>query len=52
MIRRTSWRYYHRDHQRIAEEVANWMAAELGWDEERRDAELLNYSNATLSIST
>jgi glycerol-3-phosphate dehydrogenase len=43
MIRRTSWRYYHRDHLAVAEQVAGWMAELLGWDESRRGRELAAY---------
>jgi glycerol-3-phosphate dehydrogenase len=43
MIRRTSWRYYHRDHAAIAQRVATWMAELLGWDGERVDRELAAY---------
>ena len=45
MTRRTSWRYYHRDHQQLAEQVADWMAAELGWSGERKQQELAAYMN-------
>lgn len=44
IIRRTSWRYYHRDQARIAEQVADWMAAELGWSAERKGKELAGYA--------
>jgi glycerol-3-phosphate dehydrogenase len=43
MVRRTSWRYYHRDHLEIAAEVARWMAAELGWSEAELERELNAY---------
>jgi len=43
MIRRTSWHYYHRDADKIAVDVAGWMAEELGWDTARRDAEIERY---------
>jgi glycerol-3-phosphate dehydrogenase len=52
MIRRTSWRYYHRDQERIAEQVAEWMAEELGWSEDRRDAELQSYCRKSSTVST
>ena len=39
MLRRTSWHYYHADHEAIADQVAGWMAEELGWDGERVAAE-------------
>jgi glycerol-3-phosphate dehydrogenase len=43
MIRRTSWRYYHREHLAIAEQVADWMGEELGWSSEKREEELESY---------
>jgi glycerol-3-phosphate dehydrogenase len=43
MIRRTSWRYYHRDHLEIAALVAAWMAGALQWDDQRTQAELAQY---------
>jgi glycerol-3-phosphate dehydrogenase len=43
MIRRTSWRYYHRDHLAVAAQVAGWMAELLGWDSARREREMLAY---------
>jgi len=49
MIRRTSWRYYHRDHLAIAKRVAAWMSAELDWSSEQTEQELVNYRDATLS---
>lgn len=52
MIRRTSWRYYCPDHQLVAEQVAGWMANELGWSDERRDLELQKYHNLTSAVPT
>ncbi len=43
VIRRTSWRYYHRDHLAIAEQVADWMAGELGWNDAEKNAQLERY---------
>jgi glycerol-3-phosphate dehydrogenase len=43
MIRRTSWRYYHRDQLEIAARVAEWMANEMGWDENTAKAEIARY---------
>ena len=43
MIRRTSWHYYHADRAAIARQVACWMAAELGWDDVRKQAEIDRY---------
>jgi glycerol-3-phosphate dehydrogenase len=48
MVRRTGWRYYHRDHLAIAENVANWMAGELGWSAEQRQSELERYERAPM----
>ncbi len=47
MIRRTSWRYYHRDHLQIAQQVARWMKEILGWDDETFRDELDTYSRQT-----
>jgi glycerol-3-phosphate dehydrogenase len=47
MIRRTSWRYYHRDHLAVAERVAEWMAELVHWDEPRRTRELAAYREQT-----
>ncbi|MGB7160842.1 MAG: glycerol-3-phosphate dehydrogenase C-terminal domain-containing protein, partial [Tepidisphaeraceae bacterium] len=47
MIRRSSWRYYHRDHLEVARKVAGWMAEILGWDEPARERELLAYREQT-----
>jgi glycerol-3-phosphate dehydrogenase len=43
MIRRTSWRHYRRDQLEIAEQVAAWMAGELGWNDSERQEELAAY---------
>ena len=43
MLRRTSWHYYYPDRDRIAEQVAGWMAEVLGWDEARREDEMARY---------
>jgi glycerol-3-phosphate dehydrogenase len=43
MIRRTSWRYYYREHLDVAESVAQWMGEILGWDDETRRKELEEY---------
>jgi glycerol-3-phosphate dehydrogenase len=43
MIRRTSWHYYRHDQADVAAQVARWMATELGWDESRIDAEMMQY---------
>jgi len=51
MIRRTSWRYYHRDHAAIARQVAGWMGEQLGWSEQRREEELAMYDRAVGSAA-
>jgi glycerol-3-phosphate dehydrogenase len=43
MIRRTSWRHYRHDHAEVAARAAQWMAAELGWDDATTETEVLNY---------
>jgi glycerol-3-phosphate dehydrogenase len=43
MIRRTSWRHYRHDHAEVAARAAQWMAAELGWDDTTVETEILNY---------
>ncbi|MDQ3441977.1 MAG: glycerol-3-phosphate dehydrogenase/oxidase, partial [Planctomycetota bacterium] len=47
MIRRSSWRYYHRDQFAVAQQVAGWMAELLDWDESRRERELAAYREQT-----
>ena len=47
MIRRTSWRHYHRNHMQIAEQVAGWMAENLAWDQETAQNELTMYRSET-----
>ncbi|MEA2709173.1 MAG: glycerol-3-phosphate dehydrogenase [Phycisphaerales bacterium] len=46
MIRRTSWRYYHRNHLAIAEQTAQWMADVLEWGDDRVQQELAAYRQA------
>jgi glycerol-3-phosphate dehydrogenase len=43
MIRRTSWRYYHRDHLAVAQNVAAWVGELLDWDDARREREMRAY---------
>jgi glycerol-3-phosphate dehydrogenase len=40
MRRRTSWGSYRRDVAEVQGKVANWMAEDLGWSEEQKEAEL------------
>jgi glycerol-3-phosphate dehydrogenase len=47
MVRRTSWHYYHRDAQRMAEQVADWMGEIQGWSAAEKSAELARYRNFT-----
>jgi glycerol-3-phosphate dehydrogenase len=47
MIRRTSWRHYHRNHGEIAAQVADHMAAALRWDDARKRQELAYYDELT-----
>jgi glycerol-3-phosphate dehydrogenase len=47
MIRRTSWRHYHRNHVQIAEQVAGWMAEFLEWDQETTQKEFTEYQSET-----
>jgi glycerol-3-phosphate dehydrogenase len=47
MIRRTSWHYYVDHPADVAHRVAQWMAAEMGWDEETIQSELKRYLAAT-----
>jgi glycerol-3-phosphate dehydrogenase len=43
MIRRTGWRYYHRDHLAIAAQVGRWMSEILGWSESDLEEQLDAY---------
>jgi len=43
MVRRTSWRYYHRDQGAVARQVAGWMARVLGWGREKMQEEIARY---------
>ena len=47
MVRRTSWRYYFREHLQIAERVVQWMGEELGWSAAEIEAELKHYQRLT-----
>jgi glycerol-3-phosphate dehydrogenase len=46
LLRRTSWHYYHPNHDETAGRVADWMGDALGWDADRRAAELERYRAA------
>ena len=48
MIRRTSWRYYHREQLEIANRVAAWMGAELGWSKMDIETEMDRYRKSCL----
>jgi glycerol-3-phosphate dehydrogenase len=43
MVRRTSWHHYWSEAPQMAEQVAGWMAAVLGWSAEQTAAELVAY---------
>lgn len=43
MIRRSSWRHYHRDQFEIAERVSRWMSSALGWDHIELESEMARY---------
>jgi len=47
MLRRSSWHYYHDDAPSIARQTAAWMQEILGWDEQRREAEMERLRQAT-----
>ena len=47
MIRRTSWRYYHRDHFAVAAQVAAWMGSVCEWSQERMVQEIERYRRMT-----
>ena len=49
MVRRTSWRYYHRNHLELARQVADWMGQHLGWDDQRTHSEFEEYRRSTTS---
>jgi glycerol-3-phosphate dehydrogenase len=51
MIRRSGWRFYHRDHLKIAAEVAAWMAGALGWSEQRTRQEVERYGRMTAGLA-
>jgi len=43
MLRRTGWHFYHADADRLAQQVARWMAELFGWDAGRQEVELARY---------
>ena len=43
LLRRTSWHFYHPNHAELAGAVCEWMAAELGWNSERKHSERERY---------
>jgi glycerol-3-phosphate dehydrogenase len=51
MIRRTGWRYYHRDHLEIAARAAGWMGDALGWSPNQAAEELERYRMMTVSLA-
>lgn len=46
MVRRTSWKHYFGKAAERAGEVAEWMAAALGWDAARKSLELVRYQES------
>jgi glycerol-3-phosphate dehydrogenase len=51
MIRRTSWRYYHRDHLAVAEQAVGWMAETFNWSADVAEAELDRYRRMTRPLA-
>ncbi|MCC6491616.1 MAG: glycerol-3-phosphate dehydrogenase/oxidase [Pirellulales bacterium] len=47
MVRRSSWRHYYRNHAELANNVAEWMAAELSWSHEEQALQLQRYRRLT-----
>jgi glycerol-3-phosphate dehydrogenase len=47
MIRRTSWRHYHRNHAEVAAKVADGLARHLGWSDAHKADELRHYDELT-----
>ena len=43
MLRRAGWHYYQRESARTAEQVVQWMAEILGWDQARQREEVARY---------
>ncbi len=46
MIRRGGWAHYIEDDTELTENVADWMAGILGWDDSRRSEEIARYRTA------
>jgi glycerol-3-phosphate dehydrogenase len=46
LVRRSSWHYYHRDSNPLAEQVASWMAGLLQWSPGRQAEEVARYHAA------
>jgi len=49
MIRRTSWRYYYRNHAELARQAAQWMREICGWSEAEESREVSDYLAACSS---
>lgn len=47
MLRRSSWHYYRKDAESVAEQTATWMQELRGWNEAEREAELERLRHAT-----
>jgi glycerol-3-phosphate dehydrogenase len=52
MLRRTSWRHYATDHAELAEQVVEWMAAELRWSPEEAGSQVRRYRDAYCLLSS
>ncbi|MCA9260194.1 MAG: glycerol-3-phosphate dehydrogenase/oxidase, partial [Planctomycetales bacterium] len=52
MLRRSSWRHYRADQMFLATQVADWMAAELGWSPETIHQELTSYREIAATAAT
>lgn len=52
MVRRGGWHYYSQTADRDAEQVAGWMASQVGWPVWRREQELADYRSGRLIAPT
>jgi len=51
LLRRTSWRYYSRETEISVEQVAAWMADDLGWNGDRLGEEIGQYRQGQGEVS-
>ncbi|QQE12397.1 glycerol-3-phosphate dehydrogenase/oxidase [Planctomycetota bacterium] len=49
MVRRSSWQHYHQEDDLIADQVSQWMAEILGWNETERQKQLADYADMKLT---